>query len=78
MGFWHLGVDIGGTFTDVVACDARPDKPVVGGNHEASRRIADATFRALAPTVPERVTARGADNRAAMARNAHTGRGWTT
>ena len=40
-------------------CDARADKPVVGGNHETSQRIADAAFRALAPVVPGRVTAGG-------------------
>ncbi|WP_415183818.1 hydantoinase B/oxoprolinase family protein [Phaeovulum sp.] len=40
-------------------CDARPDKPVVGGNHETSQRIADAAFRALARVVPARVTAGG-------------------
>ncbi|MEX2650489.1 MAG: hydantoinase B/oxoprolinase family protein [Alphaproteobacteria bacterium] len=33
------------------------DRPVVGGNHETSQRIVDAIFRALAPVVPDRVTA---------------------
>jgi N-methylhydantoinase B len=33
------------------------DRPVVGGNHETSQRIVDAIMRALAPVVPERVTA---------------------
>lgn len=38
---------------------ADPDRPVVGGNHETSQRVVDAIFRALAPVVPERVTAAG-------------------
>jgi N-methylhydantoinase B len=33
------------------------DRPLVGGNHETSQRIVDAIVRALAPVVPERVTA---------------------
>lgn len=36
------------------------DKPVVGGNHETSQRIADAVFKAFAAVVPERLTAGGA------------------
>ena len=36
-----------------------PDKPVVGGNHETSQRVADAVFRALEPAVPEALTAGG-------------------
>jgi len=39
--------------------NAEPDRPVVGGNHETSQRAVDAIFRALAPAVPERVTASG-------------------
>lgn len=36
-----------------------PERPVVGGNHETSQRVADAIFRALEPVVPERVSAGG-------------------
>jgi N-methylhydantoinase B len=36
-----------------------PDAPVVGGNHETSQRVVDAIFRALAPAIPERITAGG-------------------
>jgi N-methylhydantoinase B len=36
-----------------------PDRPVVGGNHETSQRVADAIFRALEPAVPELLTAGG-------------------
>ena len=39
--------------------DPGPEKPVVGGNHETSQRIADAVFRAFAAVVPERLTAGG-------------------
>jgi N-methylhydantoinase B len=35
------------------------DKPVVGGNHETSQRIADAVFRALDPVLPGRASAGG-------------------
>lgn len=35
------------------------DKPVVGGNHETSQRVADALFKAFATIYPERVTAGG-------------------
>lgn len=35
------------------------DKPVVGGNHETSQRVADAVFKALEPTGPERLSAGG-------------------
>jgi N-methylhydantoinase B len=35
------------------------EKPVVGGNHETSQRVADALFKAFAGVVPERVTAGG-------------------
>ena len=34
-------------------------KPVVGGNHETSQRIADAVFKAFINVVPERLTAGG-------------------
>jgi N-methylhydantoinase B len=33
--------------------------PVVGGNHETSQRVVDAIFRALAPALPDRITAGG-------------------
>jgi N-methylhydantoinase B len=36
-----------------------PDKPVVGGNHETSQRIADALFLALDPVLPGRASAGG-------------------
>ena len=36
-----------------------PDRPVVGGNHETSQRVADAIFRAFAAVVPERLSAGG-------------------
>ena len=36
-----------------------PDLPVVGGNHETSQRAVDACFKALAPAIPERITAGG-------------------
>lgn len=39
--------------------DPPPDAPVVGGNHETSQRVVDACFRALAPALPDRVTAGG-------------------
>ena len=39
--------------------DPGPESPVVGGNHETSQRIADAVFRALEPTGPERLSAGG-------------------
>ena len=39
--------------------DPGPESPVVGGNHETSQRIADAVFRALEATGPERLTAGG-------------------
>lgn len=40
--------------------DPGPEKPVVGGNHETSQRIADALFHAFASIVPEKLTAGGA------------------
>jgi N-methylhydantoinase B len=39
--------------------DPGPERPVVGGNHETSQRVADAIFRAFEPAVPERLTAGG-------------------
>ena len=36
-----------------------PGAPVVGGNHETSRRVVDAVYLALAEAVPDRVTAAG-------------------
>lgn len=39
--------------------DPGPDKPVVGGNHETSQRVADAVFRAFEPVVPELLSAGG-------------------
>ena len=36
-----------------------PGAPVVGGNHETSRRVVDAIYRALAPALADRVTAAG-------------------
>lgn len=39
--------------------DCGPEAPVVGGNHETTQRVVDAIFRALAPGIPDRVTAGG-------------------
>ena len=39
--------------------DPGPERPVVGGNHETSQRVADAVFRALEPAGPERISAGG-------------------
>jgi N-methylhydantoinase B len=39
--------------------EPEPERPVVGGNHETSQRVADAIFRALEPVVPELLTAGG-------------------
>jgi N-methylhydantoinase B len=39
--------------------DPDPDRPVVGGNHETSQRVVDAIFKALAPLLPDRVSAGG-------------------
>jgi len=41
----------------VLNCDA--DRPVVGGNHETSQRVVDAIIKALAPVLPDRVSAGG-------------------
>src|SRR5438309_632038 len=38
---------------------ADPDRPVVGGNHETCQRVVDAIVRALAPALPDRVSAGG-------------------
>src|SRR5256886_15586018 len=39
--------------------NADPDRPVVGGNHETSRRGVDAIMRAMAEVIPDRVRAGG-------------------
>lgn len=39
--------------------DPGPMRPIVGGNHETSQRIADAIFKAMERIVPERLTAGG-------------------
>jgi N-methylhydantoinase B len=39
--------------------DPGPERPVVGGNHETSQRIADALFLALEATGPQRLSAGG-------------------
>jgi N-methylhydantoinase B len=36
-----------------------PEKPVVGGNHETSQRVADAVFRALESAIPDALSAGG-------------------
>jgi N-methylhydantoinase B len=41
----------------VLRADA--DRPVVGGNHETSQRVVDAIMKALAPVLPDRVSAGG-------------------
>jgi N-methylhydantoinase B len=38
---------------------ADPDRPVVGGNHETCQRVVDAIVKALAPALPDRVSAGG-------------------
>ncbi|MBT5413422.1 MAG: hydantoinase B/oxoprolinase family protein [Rhodospirillaceae bacterium] len=40
--------------------DPGPERPVVGGNHETSQRVADAVFRAFEPVVPNLLSAGGA------------------
>ena len=40
--------------------DPGPDRPVVGGNHETSQRVADAVFLAFREVCPERLSAGGA------------------
>ncbi len=57
-----------------------PERPVVGGNHETSQRIVDAIFLALAPAVPERLTAGGSTTSGLLlfsGRDPRTGQ-WTT
>ncbi|NQU58030.1 MAG: hydantoinase B/oxoprolinase family protein [Rhodospirillales bacterium] len=39
--------------------EPEPERPVVGGNHETSQRIADAVFRAFEPICAERLSAGG-------------------
>ncbi len=39
--------------------DPEPERPVVGGNHETSQRIADAVFRALEPVLADKLSAGG-------------------
>jgi len=39
--------------------DPPHDRPLVGGNHETTQRVADAIFRALEAAVPDRLTAGG-------------------
>ncbi len=39
--------------------DPGADRPVVGGNHETSQRVADAVFRAFMEVCPERLSAGG-------------------
>jgi N-methylhydantoinase B len=56
------------------------DKPVVGGNHETTQRVADAIFKALEPAVPERLTAGCATTSGLLlfgGRDSRTGQ-WTT
>jgi len=59
--------------------DPGPERPVVGGNHETSQRVADAIFKALEPAVPERLTAGGPTTSGLLlfAGNDDAGR-WTT
>jgi N-methylhydantoinase B len=56
---------------------ADPDRPVVGGNHETSQRVVDAIFKALAPLLPDRVTAGGPTTAGLLILGAQVpGRGW--
>jgi N-methylhydantoinase B len=60
--------------------DPPTDRPVVGGNHETTQRIADAIFRALEPAVSGRLTAGGPTTSGLLlfgGRDSRTGR-WTT
>ena len=59
--------------------DPGPERPVVGGNHETSQRVADAIFKALEPAVPERLSAGGPTTSGLLlfAGNDDQGR-WTT
>jgi len=59
--------------------DPGPDRPVVGGNHETSQRIADAIFRALEPVIPERLSAGGPTTSGLLLLSARRADGtWTT
>jgi N-methylhydantoinase B len=56
---------------------ADPDRPVVGGNHETSQRVVDAIFKALAPLLPDRVSAGGPTTAGLLILGAQVpGRGW--
>ncbi len=56
-----------------------PERPVVGGNHETSQRVADAIFRALEPAVPGRLTAGGPTTSGLLLFAGRRGDGaWTT
>jgi len=39
--------------------EPEPERPVVGGNHETSQRVADAVFRAVEPVAGDRLSAGG-------------------
>lgn len=59
--------------------DPGPERPVVGGNHETSQRVADAIFKALEPAVPERLTAGGPTTSGLLLFAGNDDRGrWTT
>jgi N-methylhydantoinase B len=59
--------------------DPGPERPVVGGNHETSQRVADAIFKALEPAVPERLTAGGPTTSGLLLFAGHGSDGrWTT
>jgi len=58
--------------------NADADRPVVGGNHETSQRAVDAIFKALAPALPDRVTASGPTTSGVLIFGARTADGrWT-
>src|SRR5207247_57140 len=58
--------------------NADADRPVVGGNHETSQRAVDAIFNALAPALPDRVTASGPTTSGVLIFGARTPDGrWT-
>lgn len=58
--------------------NADPSRPVVGGNHETSQRVVDAIFRALAPVLPDRVSAGGPTTSGVMIFGAQDPeRGWS-
>ncbi len=59
--------------------DPGPERPVVGGNHETSQRVADAIFRALEPALPEGLTAGGPTTSGLLLFAGRRGDGaWTT